>query len=356
MKDINAASDLMETYTKSLIVAAAMTFFGMHDATDDPQHNNFDFSVHQDRKSYVMQTLSKIVDQYVIPSSDELSTQAPQFQCSHCRKSYKTKRGLQKHTKASHTVLLSALTSQQSLVENTQQDDVFNYVRCAASMGLLALNFMDARRLGDGERVLQIYKYLLLHFKAAGKPKYSFQVLRLLAQVNWFLSPQLSYSLKWNRFVNKTGKATGNIEMDREMEHHNRIFKTQCKAMRGKISAKSVERVSHSAQVVDEILYGIDKHTSFKRPSGKHASPDNKKDIIALAMQMLSSKIFEHQPGRISSSFPGYPPSVFGCLNLPDMLKWIKTTLKTLSRQHILGRCQITHWLIASDKHVVDCD
>ena len=338
MKNINAATDLIETYTKSLIIAAALNFFGMHNVTDEPQHNCFKFQVHHDRNVYVMQTMKEILDKYVIPSNDELSSQAPQFQCKQCTKSYKSKSGLRKHITAKHGTSTTQVHVTTSSDESTDRDDVFNYARSAASMGLLALNFTDARRLGDGERLMRLYKYLLPHFKVAGKHKYSFHVLRLLAQVHCFLSPQLSHSLVWNRFVNKTGRVTGNIEVDREMEHHNRVFKTQCKALRGKISAKSVERVSHSAQVINEILCGVDEQTSLKRQSGKHATPDNKKDVVALAMEMVSSKIYEHHPGRQSFSFPGYPPSLLGDLNVPDMLKWIQATLKTQSRRHTLGK------------------
>lgn len=338
MKDINAATDLMETYTKSLVIAAAMTFFGMKNATDEPQQNCFNFQLHQDRNVYVFEVMNALLDQYVVPAMDELSSQAPQFQCTYCPKNYKSKNGLRRHITSKHGAQQGKSRSTTSSEASTDQDHLFNYARSAVSMGLLAMNFTDARRLGDGERLMRIYKFLLLHFKAAGKTKYSFHVLRLLAQVNCFLSPRLSHSLVWNRFVNKTGKITGNIEVDREMEHHNRVFKTQCKALRGKINAKSVERVSHSSQQVNGILCGVDEQTSFKRQSGKHVTPDNKKDVIALAMEMLSSKIYEHHPGRQSFSFPGYPPSVLGSLNVPDMIQWIQATLNKLSRQHVFRK------------------
>ncbi|XP_071796288.1 uncharacterized protein [Asterias amurensis] len=341
IRDINAASDLIESYTKSLVVTAAMTFFKMQNVTDEPQQNGMDSLVHHNRKEYVMETMSTIVSTYVVPSNDELSTQTPRFQCHHCDKSYKTKKGLQRHIRDKHSTIKSArttTTSQHSSDDSTVQDHVFNYTRCALSMGLLALDFTDARRLGDGERLMIIYKHLLLHFKAGGKPKYSYHVLRLLAQVNWFLSPRLAHSLTWNQFVNKTGTIRGNIEVDREMEHHNRVFKMHCKALRGKISPKSVERVSHSAQVINNILCDVDKQTSFKKPSGKHGTPDNKKDVSAMAMEMLRGKIFEHEAGRQFSSFPSFRPSLFGSLTVPEMVTWIRSTITTLRQQYILGR------------------
>ena len=96
-----------------------------------------------------------------------------------------------------------------------------SYSRVALGMVLLALRFIDARKHGDGARIVRLYKSMLLHCKAAKKPKYSFHIPRTLAQVKVFLSPRLSYELVWNRFVNTTEKVDGNVEVDHVVEHYN---------------------------------------------------------------------------------------------------------------------------------------
>ncbi|KAJ8050606.1 hypothetical protein HOLleu_03871 [Holothuria leucospilota] len=195
MKDINAATDLVETYIKSLVVAAAMEYFGMKMPEDKPSKNEFNLQVHHDRSYYVKTTLTNIIDSFFIPRNDEVS-QVAQFKCTQCIKEYKTRNGLRKHIRANHTFKLQA-PAQELATQSEENDSLYKYARCATIMCLLALNFNDARKMGDGLRLIRMYKYMLLHFKASGKHKYSFQVLRLLAQVHFLISPR-SYRLVWN--------------------------------------------------------------------------------------------------------------------------------------------------------------
>lgn len=64
--------------------------------------------------------------------------------------------------------------------DGARSDGIQNYSRGALGMGLLALNFIDARKHGDGARIIRLYKFMLLHCKAAKKLKYSFHILRTL--------------------------------------------------------------------------------------------------------------------------------------------------------------------------------
>lgn len=337
MKDVNAASDLLETYTKSLVVAAAMKYFGVDDPNDEPSQNAFRLDVHHDRSYYVRTVLADLIDKCVIPHVSEINYDVPQFKCISCPKVYKTKKGLQRHTLTKHS-LETAATAQQTtsqVAEGSQSDAVFNYARCSLGMCMVAMNFVDARRLGDGKRLIRMYKYFLLHFKASGKQKYSYQVLRLLAKVHCFLSPRLAYDLVWNRFVNKTGRVDGNIEVDREVEHQNRVFKAQCKSLHGKITAKSVKRVSQFAQELDECLKRIDTEAGLRQQSGKHTRPDIREDVNALAKEMNRVNLFEYTPGRHMSSSRSFPSSTLGSLNIADLYRWMKTTLNELSRKYV---------------------
>ena len=180
----------------------------MESISDHPTKKNLHFATHQDRNHYVQTVLGKIVDKYAVPSSDELKQDSPMLSCPHCTKKYATQRRL---TNAS--ILESSIPSAQQQALATDKDALFNYSRTALSLCMLAYDFTDARQRGDGERLIRLYKFFLLHFKASKKPKYSYQVLRLLAQIKCFLSPRLAYELIWKRFVNKTGKAKSNIEL-----------------------------------------------------------------------------------------------------------------------------------------------
>ena len=73
------------------------------------------------------------------------------------------------------------------------------------SLGLLYLDFKDAVREGDGERVLRLYKYLMLIWKATGHKNYAIEAFTLLSQYHLLLPQNLAEQLKWSRFVNVHG-------------------------------------------------------------------------------------------------------------------------------------------------------
>ncbi len=328
MKNINAAADLITQYTIALVIAAAMNYFGMESISDHPTKNDFHFATHLDRSHYVIMFLGELVDRYAVPSNDELKQDSPVLSCPNCRKTYVTQRGLKNHMKSKHLGVHQPPPEKQALAPD--KDALFNYTRTALSLCMLAYDFTDARQMGDGERLMRLYKFLLLHFKAAKKPKYSYQVLRLLAQIQCFLSPCLAYELKWNRFVNKTGEPKSNIEVDRELEHQNRVFKEHCGGMRGKVTSKSIDRISRSAQIIDVLLTAINHQANVNKPSGKHVKK-NKKDQIDLAIELHRDNVFEFQPGRKHFHFPDFQSSVLSTLNAPDLFKWIKSTLQRMS-------------------------
>jgi len=59
-------------------------------------------------------------------------------------------------------------TTRNSLTkQTTTKDQVFLYSTEVVSLGLLWMNFHDATREGDGDRLIRVWKFLLLVFKAA---------------------------------------------------------------------------------------------------------------------------------------------------------------------------------------------
>ena len=100
-------------------------------------------------------------------------------------------------------------------------DDTSNYSSKLLGMGLLAWNFEDAVKEGDGERILRMWKFLLLLFKQAGKTKYSIEAARLLGCVHVKLSERKAYELMWNRTCSTHGGFGSNKSLDLALEHLN---------------------------------------------------------------------------------------------------------------------------------------
>ena len=73
---------------------------------------------------------------------------------------------------------------------------------------------------GDGERIIRLYKFLLLYFRLEHRTKYSYYTLYTLCQVHQLLPPKLAHELVWNRTNNSRGLVDSNVENDSTVEHH----------------------------------------------------------------------------------------------------------------------------------------
>ena len=64
------------------------------------------------------------------------------------------------------------------------------------TFGLILMEFNDAIKEGDGERLLDVYKVALLIPKANGKSKYAYEVLLYLVKIYGILSRYEAHNMK----------------------------------------------------------------------------------------------------------------------------------------------------------------
>lgn len=126
-------------------------------------------------------------------------------------------------------------------MQDTSSDNVCNYFKHLLGLGLFYIEYSDAIREGDGERILRCWRYLLVIFKNSGRKNYSLEVLNMLCQNQYKLSPRLSAELLWSRFVNVHGLPGRNIPADLHMEHLNRVVKEAIKVLGVNKSNVSIE-------------------------------------------------------------------------------------------------------------------
>ena len=98
-------------------------------------------------------------------------------------------------------------------------DHVQEYAKDVLSMGLLYLEFQDAIREGDGQRVLVVWNFLFPIFRATGHTNYTLEAFTLLVQYYYLFPPRYAEQLLTARFVNSKGGAGNNIPADLHMEH-----------------------------------------------------------------------------------------------------------------------------------------
>ena len=154
--------------------------------------------------------------------------------------------------------------------QNPSEDGIYNYACRIMGMNLMARNFHDASCYNDRERIIRCWKFLLLHFKADGRVKYSVEAFHLLAQVNALLPPHVAHHLTWNRACNVSGGEGKNFPLDLMVEHYNRVFKDDINTFRSNIGEKSVSRSSQAIGTMKELVDRFDTMIKIKKPSGRH--------------------------------------------------------------------------------------
>ena len=206
MDDPDASYDLLASFTDALILSCYDTV-----KTQLPILPCLPI----EQEAIKEQLLNDIVDNFALPQIPEFGSGSG-YNCQHCCKSYKKAKSLRNHIQLKHNI-----PGPLERKETSDKDDsIYNYSRNALALRLLAKDFVDARKDGDGPRIIRLYKVLFLFFKLESRHKYSFYSLFTLAQVHYLLPPKLAYELVWNRTNNSQGKIDSNVENDRTVEHH----------------------------------------------------------------------------------------------------------------------------------------
>lgn len=202
-----------------------MKIFNMKTLEDLPSHEMFNLPDEADslqRRDVLLQATSLIVSTFV----DITFAQGDE-----ARKA--TKRKGKKSSAASDT---------------SNQNGVRAYASEVLTLGLLLMEFNDGVREGDGNRIIRIWRYLLLLFKANGHVNYSIEALTLLLQLQYLLSPRMAAQLKWNRTVNTQSRPGKNISSDLHMEHLNRECKNAMSSMGANVTDQSIQRVGRASE------------------------------------------------------------------------------------------------------------
>ncbi|XP_022783267.1 uncharacterized protein LOC111324048 [Stylophora pistillata] len=301
---------------------AARNMIDARNVTDNP-HNNF---------YACSEFLNKVTRAYLICGA--LHHFGMEKNVGFHSKMYFRPSALRKHEEREHRfeAVQSNPTSQTNA--SSDADRVYNYTRQALLLLPLRMDHEDAIKLGDGERVLRLYKFFCLFYKVSNCPKYAIAMLNLQARVKCLLSPRLAHSLTWNIFVNHQGQIDTNFPMDKEIEHDNLAFKTDIHSFKGEITDRSIARVSHSTGPTNEILSAYDNSTDIRKPPGKHTKMSTEDDVMTLVDQFIEVDLYNSIAGRKHSAFSDMKQNLLADINVEDLKSWISKSLKTFSRKH----------------------
>ena len=216
-----------------------------------------------------------------------------------------------------------------------ESDHVQEYAREVLTLGLLYMEFVDAIREGDGERIFRCWRYFLLLFKATDRRNYSIEAFTLLIQHHFMFSKRMRMQLQWSRTVNVHGRPGKNVSCDLHMEHLNRECKGSISGLGANITDDAIQRVGKSLRTSTKILSNFDLQNSIQPESGYHTIRSSDADISKLLKQIHNdSQVFSNVPGRKHSNFPHFQSNLVQHLSKPKLLQWFQERLQQLLMYH----------------------
>lgn len=111
----------------------------------------------------------------------------------------------------------------------------------------------------------------------------------MLAYEMALLSPRESHEYKWNVSVNHKGGVGQNIPNDNLVEIQVHNIKAELQTQGPNKSFESAQQICKTAQVVDKMSTNLSSACTKGTPSGEHPEVDRKKDIVALANEIVDA-------------------------------------------------------------------
>ena len=200
--------------------------------------------------------------------------------------------------------------------------DSINVYACELlTLSLIWFNFYDGIKEGDGERVIRIWKYLMVIFRKNGNRNYAKEAAALLISCNFTSSERVATQTITSRFVNTKGRAGCNLSCDLHMEHLNRRIKGIISKMESNVHRSSIERAAKAIGLVDEICRSFgDEMMTHK--SDKHKKPSYEKDLNLILDVLRENDVFSVIADR-KHKFVAVQQCLLESINNDNVADWI---------------------------------
>ena len=187
------------------------------------------------------------------------------------------------------------------------------------------MELQDNIREGDGVRVLNCWRYLMILFKATGHRNYAIETFTALAQHKWLLPQRQAMQLQYSRFINTHGYIGCNIPSDLYMEHLNRFIKCSIKHLGPNKTKQCIQRIGRCIGIVDEIMTSFDNENNVATTSLHHSAPLIRTDLENVIKELLRCDVFSMKPGREHKFFKEFNCNIMKTVNKQKATDWMKT-------------------------------
>lgn len=87
-------------------------------------------------------------------------------------------------------------------------------------------NFYDSKREGDGDRMMMLWKFLLLIFRQSSRKNYAKEAVILLIMFIFMISERVATQIMTAHFVNTKGREGCNLPNGLHLDHLNHRLKS----------------------------------------------------------------------------------------------------------------------------------
>eukprot|EP00794_Sanderia_malayensis_P009643 gene9643-10630_t len=333
----SASKEFLLIELKSRVIAAFMEELQL-ESIDSPPSADLAVKLAHQKKSFLYDVSSRVVDKYILhrdkmelllkktKSANERErtmTQDGKYKCRHpdCLRVFKFDGKSRIDHEATHGLFMETVAKKEK-----KPDELFNYQLSLMEISMLIYNFFDAISMGDGNRVIQSWKFMLLYLKADGASsrKYALEGFYILSQYSCMLSQRSAFNLKWNRFFKSHNGVGGNIPQDLALEHVNRMLKNIFRMLGPNVAnTKILDRYCKALVVNKALIEGWDNECKLIRKSGRHIKKGDEKDVHKIVKQLKDKNALKEIPGRRLTSFSNIQSSLIENLDIQSLFKWI---------------------------------
>ena len=182
----------------------------------------------------------------------------------------------------------------QDPISHSSDDNVRKYAIQLTSLGLFYMEYSDAIKEGDGDRILRCWRYLVVIFWNSGRTNYSTEALNMLYQHDYQFSPRHAAQLLWRRCVNVHGRRGKNVPADLHLEHLNRMVKDAIRGLGSNQTEHAITRVGKALGTIFPVLNQFDQDNKVPDISGAHKQPNAGRDIGLVVDQLTKAKVFKN--------------------------------------------------------------
>jgi len=185
--------------------------------------------------------------------------------------------------------------------------------------------FNDSIREGDGDRLFELYKLVMLLYKTHGHYKYAYAVLLYLVKCIAILPPAQALRLKWNRTFNVSGLPGRNIPLDLQKEHDNKDIKCLWRNLGANLDEQNAERTAGTLQSRQHVYHSVDRDCMFNEKHSARRTPKELEAVHQIILDLVNNKVFTKNPGREGYvSFPQFDRNLLQGLDYRDLHKWFR--------------------------------